>query len=100
MTRIRLLAIVFVAFLPSNCTTPLTSLGSQIDPVSEKQRNDNCEYIDIVTLEMDLQTLEGALNKARNTAAEMGGNSINLIHMDSDTDLFSSTVVFEVLKCE
>ena len=87
----------------SSCAASLSSAGSKIQTVTENQRDCCCEFIAVITASEEFGITTGmearsAMNKARNRVAEVGGNAMRII--DVDSGLWGSTVVAEALKCD
>lgn len=92
---------MFAVFLVAGCATPLTPSGNAI-VVIDRQSDYKCSFVGTVTGSSmsgwdTAQDAEGAVNRLRNRAADMGGNAVRIGNMDSG--LSGTTVVGEVLKC-
>lgn len=93
---------LFLIVFFCGCSIKLTQDGTMVRTISEKER-DNCKFLGIVTGSMSMGTTtsddaESAMNEVRNKASELGANAIRILNIDSD--LFSSTVTAEALKCD
>jgi len=84
------------------CSTKLTTSGSQVKLISENNKA-NCSSISVVTGSSSAgantgHNAENAMNEARNKAANIGGNSLQVI--DVSTTESSSTVIGEAFNCK
>lgn len=84
------------------CSTALTQQGASVQPVTEKQKEEHCRFITIVTGEESMGMnragdAQSAMNKVRNKVASAGGNAMRII--STTTDNSSTTVVAEALSC-
>lgn len=84
------------------CIVAPTKMGEAIRLVN-RQSDYNCRYIETVTGSDSLgwtsaHDAEGAMNEAKNRSAKIGANAIRIINIDSD--LATSVVVAEDLKCD
>jgi hypothetical protein len=89
--------------LLSSCAATLSGPGSRVQTVTDRQRECCCEFIEIVTAsqEWGVRTgseAESAIYAARNRVAELGGNAMRILDIDSGH--WGTTVVAEALKCD
>ena len=80
----------------------LTPQGSAVRPVTAAQKDRDCQFVAVVAASESMGASTGgdaqsAMNKLRNKVAAAGGNAMLVISTNSD--MFSSTVVAEALKC-
>ena len=98
-----LILFVISVSLLSSCAASLSGPGSRVQTVTDRQRECCCEFIEIVTAsqEWGVRTgseTESAIYEARNRVAELGGNAMRIIDIDSGR--WGTTVVAEALKCD
>ena len=91
--------IVILSLLLSSCSiVTLTPEGSGIQLVETRG---NCTYIGVVAgsnhMSSSAKDAEGAMNEVRNKAAEVSGNAIKILDIDSGDG--TTTVVAEALSC-
>lgn len=99
-----LMRIVLLLFLFSlvGCAHELTKSGQQVRVVSDAERND-CTHIGMVTGSNSMgnnvaHDVEGATNQAKNKVAELGGNGLKILNIDTTYEFTS--VTGEALKCQ
>lgn len=101
--RISSLCIMFlISILIQGCAVSLNEHGQRVALIDDKERN-KCNFLTIVTGSNSLgyntaHDAEGALNEVRNKAAQIGGNAIKLIDIESTS--MSTTAIAEALWCE
>ena len=84
------------------CSTMLSTQGGQVRVISDKETIANCKFINTVS---GFHTMswttggesENAMNEARNRAAEMGANTMRILHMQSTN--VGTSVKAEALNC-
>ena len=96
---ILLLSVMFV-----QCATTLTRGGSQVQTVTDAQRDCCCTFISVVATGEEYNPFPGeramsAMNKARNEVARLGGNAMRIIDIESASD-DEVMVIVEALICE
>jgi hypothetical protein len=96
------LSLIPVSLL-SSCAAALSGPGSHVQTVTDWQRECCCEFIEIVTASPEWgvrtgQEAESAIYAARSCVAELGGNAMRILDIDSGR--WGTTVVAEALKCD
>lgn len=99
MKRVFVAATVLV-FL--SCSTALSPQGNAVRIVEDKDAQ-ACKFVGTVSAFDTFGANTGhesqnALNEARNKAAQLGGNAIKILHMQ--TTFQGTTVTAEALRCE
>lgn len=98
----RLLLITVFTTSSLGCMASLTPQGAAVRAVTATQKDRDCQFVTVVTASESMGSSTGgdaqsAMNKVRNKVAEVGGNVMLIVSTNSD--MFSSTVVAEALKC-
>lgn len=98
----RYLICIIVSIICVGCSTKLTTSGSQVKLISETNKT-QCNSIAVVTGSSSVgastgHNAENAMNEARNKAANIGGNALQVI--DVSTTESSSTVIGEAFNCK
>lgn len=97
-----LCGVLLFSMLIQACAVGLNEYGKTVRFVDDKERYE-CILLTVVTGSNSLgystaHDAEGAINEVRNKAAQVGGNAVKLIDIDSVS--MSTTAVGEALKCE
>ena len=101
-------ALVAALVVSTGCMTTITPAGKQIRVGSEKERNESCEFITIVTASNSMgfttgQDVESVMNELRNKVAAAGGNAMRILTANTTGNWFegtSSQGAAEALRCK
>ena len=100
---IRPVVLALVSAVVTGCMATLSPQGAAVRPVTERQKEEACEFLTIVaeSEQWGLDTgadARSAMIKVRNAVAEAGGNGMLIISTDPNTS--NTTVTAEALTCD
>ena len=96
--------LILISFVLVQCATTLSRGGSQVQTVTDAQRDCCCTFISVVATGEEYNPFPGeratsAMNKARNEVARLGGNAMRIIDIESAADN-EVMVIVEALICD